>query len=98
FVEGGRDTALQAPTDVVITQETARRLFGDAPALGQPISYLGLIDFTVSAVIAPVRQPSFMGHTPESPIRFDLIQNTTLRSAEPSTRWNALVGTTLVRL
>jgi putative ABC transport system permease protein len=98
FVEGGRNTALRAPGDVVLTQEAARRLFGSAPALGQTVSLYGLFDFNVSGVIAPLRQPSFMGHTSDAPARFEVLQNLVRNFPEPPQTWGQFGGITIVRL
>ncbi len=75
FVEGGPETALQAPDDVVLVESAAQRLFGRAPALGETLRVENQRDVRVSAVIAPVRQPSFMGHTDAAPVRFEMIGN-----------------------
>jgi putative ABC transport system permease protein len=98
FVEGGRDTALRAPTDVVLTQEAAQRLFGREPALGRTLNIYGLFEFNVSAVIAPMRQPSFMGHGTDAPVRFDVLHNMAGRYPNPPTTWGNVAGITIVRL
>jgi len=37
FLEGSPETALQKPNDIVLTDETARKIFGNQPALGKSI-------------------------------------------------------------
>ena len=39
FVEGDPATALAAPDRIVLTQSHARRLFGDAPAMGRTVEW-----------------------------------------------------------
>jgi putative ABC transport system permease protein len=60
FIEGDA-SALSDPNGLVLTRDAARRLFGDEPALGRSVILDGRTDAAVTAVIAPVRQPSFMG-------------------------------------
>jgi putative ABC transport system permease protein len=74
FVEGDAASALTDPNGVVLTRETARRLFGDRPALGQSVIADGRDDATVTGVIADVRQPSFMGQDNGVTMRFDAIR------------------------
>jgi putative ABC transport system permease protein len=73
FVAGDPRQALAQPDGIILTQDAAQRLFGSKPALGQQI----LIDNTwtgvVTGVIAPVRQPSFMGNGQEAVLRFDML-------------------------
>ena len=65
--------ALDDPNGVVLTQATADRLFGDEPALGRTIFLSGMAERTVTGVIAPVRQPSFMGDGADAVVRFDFL-------------------------
>lgn len=60
FMAGNRRTALSAPNSLVLTQAAAQRLFGDAPVMGQSVVIAGEISATVTGVIGPIRQPSFM--------------------------------------
>lgn len=73
FVAGSSQQALARPDGIILTLETAQRLFGSCAALGQEI----LIDNTwtgvVTGVIAPVRQPSFMGTGQDAVMRFDML-------------------------
>jgi putative ABC transport system permease protein len=74
FVEGDAKTAFTDPNGIVLTSETARRLFGNRPALGQQVIVEGKEDATVTGVIAPVRQPSFMGQDNGVTLRFDAVR------------------------
>jgi putative ABC transport system permease protein len=105
FVEGDPATALRTPDEAVLTAPAARRLFGDAPALGRTLRRAGSRDVTVTGVIAPVRQPSFMGHTADSPVSFDMLEGRAEARAyglDGSERtgpiWGAFGGITIVRL
>jgi putative ABC transport system permease protein len=105
FVEGDPTTALRSPDEAVLTEPAARRLFGDSPALGRTLTAVGSRDVTVTGVIAPVRQPSFMGHTTDSPVSFDMLlvrQQARAFDLEGRERsgpiWGAFGGVTIVRL
>lgn len=62
FKEGNPLTALNDPHSVVITEAIARKLFGDAPALGKVIQINsntnGAADYTITGVFIPSRTPS----------------------------------------
>jgi putative ABC transport system permease protein len=74
FVEGQRQAALRGPDDVVLTEETAKRLFGNAPALGRTLVIDGQRELTVAGVIALGPHPTFLG---QEPVRFDVLTNLT---------------------
>lgn len=73
FVEGSAAAALLRPSDVVITQSAARRLFGDGPALGARFRVDDSWDAVVAGVVAPLPQPSFLGDTAQAPMQAQLI-------------------------
>jgi putative ABC transport system permease protein len=75
FVAGDPRKALSKPKSVVLTASAAERLFGQAPALGKSVLVGGKEELTVTGVIAPVRQPSFMGAGPDSILRFDILRD-----------------------
>jgi putative ABC transport system permease protein len=75
FVAGDPRAALEQPGSAVLTEEAAQRLFGDAPALGQRVLFNGVEEGIVTGVIAPVREPSFMGAGPDAALRFDVLRN-----------------------
>jgi len=64
FIAGDPNTALRAPSTIVISEEIAHKLFGDAPALGKVIHVSsganGEIDMTVTGVFRPVDAPSHL--------------------------------------
>lgn len=66
FVEGSPQYALKEPKQMVLTQSTARKYFGNDPALGQTVSY-DSTSYTIAGVIADL--PS---HTH---FEFDLVIN-----------------------
>ena len=59
FLEGNPLSALNAPDKVVLTDKTARRFFGDKPALGRTIQS-GEADYIISAVIRDLPQNSHL--------------------------------------
>jgi putative ABC transport system permease protein len=101
FVAGDPRSALDQPGGVVLTRAMAERLFGSEAALGRSIRVDGAWDATVTGVIAPVRQPSFMGTNPDAPLRFEMLaswaSNPRLEQIERQ-RWLALWGYTFVTL
>jgi putative ABC transport system permease protein len=102
FVAGDARRALDEPNSVVLTAEAARRLFGDAPALGQRLIVAGDEEGVVTGVIAPVRQPSFMGASADAPLPFDMLRHWS--SSEQGAQldgniyWGAFTAYTFVRL
>ena len=62
FVEGNAATALNNPNTVVISEEIAKKIFGNQPALNKVIhissSTNGDHDFLVTGVFKPINQPS----------------------------------------
>jgi putative ABC transport system permease protein len=73
FVESTTDNPLSTPLGVIITQEAAEVLFGDAHALGRSITLLGALDVTITGVIRSVQQPSHIGTTAEHLLHFDIL-------------------------
>lgn len=57
FVKGNAQTALKGLNDIVITESTAKKYFGNAEPIGQTIHYRDE-DYTVSAVLKDVPQNS----------------------------------------
>lgn len=51
LLQGDPKTALQEPNSVILTPESARKLFGKEPALGNVITKVGAKDFTVTGII-----------------------------------------------
>lgn len=73
FVAGDSRQALSRPDGVILTASAAQRLFGSKPALGQPLLIDNTWTGTVTGVIAPIRQPSFMGEGQDAVLRFDML-------------------------
>jgi putative ABC transport system permease protein len=51
FVDGDPATALQGPTNLVLTERAAERYFGNEDALGQTLNIMGQADLTITAII-----------------------------------------------
>jgi len=51
FIEGDRETALESPRSVVITQDMAQKYFGGGSALGQTITFQDTLAMKVTGVI-----------------------------------------------
>jgi putative ABC transport system permease protein len=64
FIDGNPESALSKPNSVVLTEQTAKKLFGDQPALGQVIT-LDTTAFEVTGVIKDLPK--------ESHLRFDAL-------------------------
>jgi putative ABC transport system permease protein len=73
FVAGASTTALDRPRSAVITEEFARRLFGDGDPMGRSLVLGNRIDTTITGIIGPIPEPSHMGRTASAPMRFDLL-------------------------
>ena len=54
FLAGDPKTALDSPLSLVLTEETARKLFGRTEVLGATVKFNGERDFTVTAVVRDV--------------------------------------------
>src|SRR5262249_32704858 len=73
FSAGGACAALRAPGTVVLTQDAARKLFDDRDPIRQHVILLNSVDATVVGVVAPIPEPSHLGHTPNAALPFDLL-------------------------
>ncbi|MDT3402765.1 ABC transporter permease [Mucilaginibacter terrae] len=60
LVKGDRRTALAKPNSVILTQQTAQKLFGDQDPMGKTIAHYGsdTVNFAVTGVMADVPQNS----------------------------------------
>jgi len=82
FVAGDAATALRSPGSVVLTQEYARRLFGEKNPLGQHVILQNAVDAAVTGVLARLPDPSHMGHeTPSARLKFDALLSPDVREA-----------------
>ncbi|MDZ4762271.1 MAG: ABC transporter permease [Alphaproteobacteria bacterium] len=100
FVAGEAARVTTDANSIVLTQATAARLFGDKPALGQSVRIGNAWDGVVTGVIAPVRQPSFMGDGPNATFAFDMLapwqRLDGAANRESDTAWRAMSGYTFV--
>jgi len=62
---GDAATAIERPFTVVLTESAARRFFGNADPIGQPITVLGQLDVEVTGVMADLPENTHM--------RFDML-------------------------
>jgi len=79
FVRGDRSSALAAPGTIVITEEVARKLYGDEDPVGKPLSYgvrRAQGDLTVTGVIRDVPANSHL--------RFDYLLSLATLEADKS--------------
>lgn len=54
FLAGDPATALTAPNTMILTESTARKYFGNEPALGQILSYNNQVDIRVTGIVRDV--------------------------------------------
>ncbi len=73
FKAGEPASAIGAAHSAILTERTARRLFGKEPALGRRILLQNQVDVTVTAVIADVQPPSHMAEADGSMLTFDIL-------------------------
>jgi hypothetical protein len=82
FVAGDAASALRSPGSVVLTQEYARKLFDEKNPLGQHVVLQNAVEATVTGVLAPLPNPSHMGHeTPSARLKFDALVSLDVREA-----------------
>ncbi|MBE9584520.1 ABC transporter permease [Mucilaginibacter sp. JRF] len=62
LVRGDKRTALQKPNSVLLTQQAAQKLFGDADPIGKTITHYGAdtISYAVTGILADVPQNSHL--------------------------------------
>jgi putative ABC transport system permease protein len=61
IVRGEEESVLTAPRSIVLTEQTARRFFGDDDPIGQTVTALGGLDYTVTGLAA---DPPTTSHLP----------------------------------
>ncbi len=91
FVRGNPETALADKNSIVLTEETARRYFGEEDPLGK-VLHLDSPgqDFTVTGVVRDV--------PPNSSIRFDMVSRVEWLGEDRLARWDEFVAFAYVRL
>jgi len=73
FVAGDAQEALTQPNSVVLTQDAAKRLFRGEDPLGKTVTLGSVLDVTVTGVIGEIPEPSHLGHSGSSTLRFDVL-------------------------
>jgi putative ABC transport system permease protein len=81
FVAGDSRNALREPRSVVLTEETAQRLFGDEDPMGKTVTLANQIDTTVTGVIRAIPEPSHMGRSATALMPFDILGSWDVRVA-----------------
>ncbi len=73
FVAGDAGAALASPRSVVLTRESAARLFGSADPIGKTIVIGNKVDTTVTGVIDAIPEPSQFARSTNAQLPFDLL-------------------------
>ena len=73
LVDGDLRHALDANSSVVITEETAQRLYGTSKAAGRTLLLQNRAELTVTAVIGGLPASSHMGPADTATVRFDVL-------------------------
>ena len=91
FVRGNPETALAEKNSLVLTQETARRYFGEENPLGKTLYFSNPgQDFTVTGVVRDV--------PPNSSLQFDMVTRVEWLGEERLARWTEYVTYAYVQL
>jgi putative ABC transport system permease protein len=93
FVAGDARSALSAPRSVVITRESAAKLFGSADPIGKSVLISNAIDTTVTGVIDAISEPSHMGRSANAALPFDLLASRDVLDALSANGGSFSVGT-----
>lgn len=75
FIAGDAAQALREPNTVVLTNDAAIRLFGADDPLGRTVTLGNVLDATVVGVIDAIPEPSHMGRSATSSLRFDALMS-----------------------
>jgi putative ABC transport system permease protein len=74
FIAGDARDALRQPRSAVMTEDAARRLFGNPrAALGQSVVLGNVWEATVTGVVGPIPEPSHLGRSASASLRFDAL-------------------------
>lgn len=85
FIAGDADDALTNPGSVVLTQDAARRLFGEDGPLGKPVVIGNRYEGTVTGVLGEIPEPSHLGRSAAAPVRFDALVSRDFLGEPPPT-------------
>lgn len=88
LLRGDISDPLGKPNSVVLTESTARQLFGDDDPIGRTIRLEAHVDYTVTAVIADPPDATYL--RPEIILSF--------QSRNPTILWNAMASPVYVKL
>jgi putative ABC transport system permease protein len=72
-VDGDLQHALDSNSNVIITEDAAKRLYGTSHAAGRTLFYQNRLDLTVAAVIGALPVASHLGSDETSTVRFDIV-------------------------
>jgi len=73
FVAGDARSALSSPRSVVLTRESATRLFGVDDPIGKTLVIGNAVDATVTGVIDAIAEPSQFGRSANAQLPFELL-------------------------
>jgi putative ABC transport system permease protein len=79
FTAGDARLALGQPRSAVLTQELARRLFGDADPLGRTVLVQNAAEAVVTGVVGPIPEPSHLGRSAAASLPFDVLVSMDVR-------------------
>lgn len=94
FIYGDPGTALSEPNNVLISESTAKKLFGDQNPIGQSIKYDNRVNLKVSAVIQDLPKNQSMQFDVLQPWAFFEQEN----PSEKENGWGAITCLTLFQL
>jgi putative ABC transport system permease protein len=94
-VSGDPVAGLASPSSVVLTEETARKYFGDDEALGRTLNFDGQRDYTVAAVVHVPRNTD-LGFDIYLPLR--ALEHWGVGAASLESNWRGRMYRTYVRL
>jgi putative ABC transport system permease protein len=75
FIAGDAAQALREPNTVVLTKDAAIRLFGADDPIGRTVTLGNVLDAVVVGVIDAIPEPSHMGRSATSSLRFDALMS-----------------------
>ena len=88
FLAGDSARALSQPFSAVVTEDAATRLFGSAlNAMGHQVRLQDNTEVTITGIIAAVAQPSHMGTSASTLLRFDMLISMNVIDRGRNTQW-----------